>query len=101
MLVMEFMDHGSLHDLLHNETIVLHGEQILEIFRGVSKGMRFLHSGDHLHGDLKAANILVDGRFQTKVADFGLTQKKQLGAVSTPVSYLFASMRWKSLKIYP
>ena len=30
-------------------------------------------------GDLKCGNILVDGRFRAKVADFGLTQKKQVG----------------------
>lgn len=88
MLVMELMDHGSLHDLLHNDTVILRGGQIHEIFRCVAKGMRFLHSGDVLHGDLKAANILVDSHFQAKVADFGLTQKRQLGAVSTPVSFL-------------
>ena len=34
--------------------------------------------------DLKAANILVDQRFRAKVADFGLSQKKQLGGTGTP-----------------
>ena len=36
-----------------------------------------------IHGDLKAANILVDGRFRAKVADFGLSQKKQMGGTGT------------------
>ena len=66
--------------------MILHGEQIMMILRGVTKGMRFLHSGDVLHGDLKAANVLVDSNFQAKVADFGLTQKKQLDGIGTPVS---------------
>jgi len=34
--------------------------------------------------DLKAANILVDSRFRAKVADFGLSQKKNLGGTGTP-----------------
>ena len=25
MLIMEYMDHGSLYDLLHNETMVIEG----------------------------------------------------------------------------
>ena len=63
------MDHGSLYDLLHNETMVIEGELLLPILRDISQGMRFLHSADPqvIHGDLKAANILVDNKFRAKV----------------------------------
>jgi serine/threonine protein kinase len=85
-LVMEFMQHGSLYDLLHNETMVLEGEILLPILRDVSQGLRFLHSARPpiIHGDLKAANILVDNKFRAKVADFGLSSKSTLGSVGTP-----------------
>jgi serine/threonine protein kinase len=86
MLVMEYMDHGSLYDLLHNETMVIEGELLLPILRDVSQGVRFLHSATPqvLHGDLKAQNILVDSKFRAKVADFGLSQKKNVGGTGTP-----------------
>ena len=86
MLVMEYMDHGSLYDLLHNETMVLEGDLLLQILCDISQGVRFLHSADPkvIHGDLKSANILVDTRFRAKVADFGLSQKKNMGGTGTP-----------------
>jgi serine/threonine protein kinase len=86
MLVMEYMDHGSLYDILHNETMIIEGGILLPILRDISQGVRFLHSAtpEVIHGDLKAQNILVDSRFRAKVADFGLSQKKNLGGTGTP-----------------
>lgn len=81
MLVMEYMQNGSLYDLLHNKTVEFGGEVILPILRDIASGMRFLHSANPpvIHCDLKAANVLVDSRFHAKVADFGLSQKKKVG----------------------
>jgi len=86
MLVMEFMNHGSLFDLLHNGTVILDGNLILPILQDISNGIRFLHSAtpQMIHGDLKAQNVLVDDKFRAKVADFGLSQKKKLGSRGTP-----------------
>jgi class 3 adenylate cyclase len=87
MLVMEFMEYGSLYDLLHNDTIAVDGELIFPILQDIARGARFLHAADPkiIHGDLKAANVLVDGRFRAKIADFGLSAKKKvLGATGTP-----------------
>lgn len=86
LLVMEYMDHGSLRDLLQNETMVIDGEMLLPILRDISQGVRFLHSSEPqiIHSDLKASNILVDNRYRAKVADFGLSQKRKAGAAGTP-----------------
>ena len=64
------MEHRSLYDLLHNETMVIEGEFIVSILRDISQGMRFLHvaTPQIIHGDLKAQNILVDRKFRAKVA---------------------------------
>jgi guanylate cyclase len=87
MLVMEFMDHGSLHDILQNETMIFDGEILIPIFRDIAQqGVRFLHTATPqlVHSALKASNILVDSRFRAKVADFGLSQRKKVGAAGTP-----------------
>ena len=86
MLIMEYMQMGSLFSLLHNETVPLSGELILPILQDVTRGLRFLHSASPpvVHSDLKSANILVDNMFRAKVADFGLSQKKKVGAAGTP-----------------
>ena len=62
------MHNGSLYDLIHNETMVVDGEQMLPILRDITSGMRFLHGSGTLHGDLKATNVLVDNKFRAKGA---------------------------------
>jgi serine/threonine protein kinase len=89
MLVMEAMYCGSLYDLLHNGSMVLDGEILLPILRDIVCGLRFLHAAapQIVHSDLKAGNVLVDGQFHAKVADFGLSGKKRFRdakAVGTP-----------------
>ena len=61
MLVMEYMDYGSLHDLLKNNTIAIDGEIILPILRDISQGVRFLHSADPqvIHGGVYSILITV------------------------------------------
>jgi len=86
LLIMEYMENGSLYDLLHNASIAIDGELIFPILQDIVRGARFLHAADPaiIHGDLKAANVLVDARFRAKIADFGLSAKKYIGAAGTP-----------------
>ena len=82
LMVMELMNRGSLHDILYNETYEVEGATILQILKDVTTGLHFLHfSGSVVvHGDIKSHNILVDDHFHAKIADFGLSIKKGLGA---------------------
>jgi serine/threonine protein kinase len=87
MLVMEYMDYGSLHDLLRNDTMYLSGEIIQQITRSIGQGLRYLHSSKPpiLHGDLKGRNILIDSRFRAKLCDFGLSTKHSGRISGTPL----------------
>eukprot|EP00980_Cylindrotheca_fusiformis_P018327 scaffold5977_cov98-Cylindrotheca_fusiformis.AAC.4 len=81
---MEYMDHGSLYDVLHNETMHIESILLMHILQDVSQGMRFLHSSipQVVHCDIKSANILVDSRFRAKVADFGLSDDKYVNGIT-------------------
>jgi serine/threonine protein kinase len=69
MLVMEHMEHGSLYDVLHNETAVLDGFLLKMIVSDIIQGMLYISSFSPpiVHGDLKARNILIDSTFRGKV----------------------------------
>jgi guanylate cyclase, other len=60
MMVMEYMENGSLYDVLHTR-MELDGEMILSIMKDISRGVRFLHNTKPslVHGDLKSHNVLV------------------------------------------
>ena len=77
LLVMELMEHGSLQNMLQNQSLEIDGELIHPMLQNVIQGMRFLHASQPVivHGDLKSANVLVDRNFRAKVTDFGLARK--------------------------
>ncbi|KAF9786152.1 kinase-like domain-containing protein [Thelephora terrestris] len=70
----------------------------LELLAGVAQGLIYLHENGMVHGDLKGANILIDGSGQARLADFGLVT-----IVSDPANLFFPSscaqsgtVRWMS-----
>eukprot|EP00526_Cylindrotheca_closterium_P001767 CAMPEP_0113659478 /NCGR_PEP_ID=MMETSP0017_2-20120614/32381_1 /TAXON_ID=2856 /ORGANISM="Cylindrotheca closterium" /LENGTH=1078 /DNA_ID=CAMNT_0000574035 /DNA_START=785 /DNA_END=4021 /DNA_ORIENTATION=- /assembly_acc=CAM_ASM_000147 len=86
-LIMEFMEHGSLAEVLQNPTIALESELILRILQDIAQGVRFLHSCDPqvIHGDLKSGNVLIDSTFRAKLSDFGFSGRKPSNASGTPL----------------
>ncbi len=68
--VMEYLEHGSLEDLLRREGR-LGVDQAVSLFRDVAVGLVHAHGKGVLHCDLKPANVLLDQDERPRLADFG------------------------------
>ena len=55
LLVMEYMQHGSLYEMLHNRMALLDADMLLRLAKDIATGMTYLHSCKPpiLHNDLK------------------------------------------------
>ena len=58
MLVMEYMQHGTLYELLQNNMVVVDGDMVIQFANDISTGMNFLHSCKPplLHKDLTSGS---------------------------------------------
>eukprot|EP00002_Diphylleia_rotans_P039547 TRINITY_DN9193_c0_g2_i1.p1 TRINITY_DN9193_c0_g2~~TRINITY_DN9193_c0_g2_i1.p1 ORF type:complete len:2481 (-),score=465.82 TRINITY_DN9193_c0_g2_i1:92-7534(-) len=91
-LVCEYMQQGSLYDILHKKERMIGISQKIEYALDIAKGMQYLHSSKPpiVHRDLKSLNILVDDRGRLKVCDFGLTTlQEQANGNSTQGSIIW------------
>lgn len=75
LLVLEYMERGSLADLLHENQGVLGGDVVLPLLRDIIQGLRFLHASEIVHGDLMAQHILIDSNFRAKLSCCRLSSK--------------------------
>ena len=67
ILVMELLAGGDLRTLLSNCEEPLSEQQSRHIIGDICAGMAFLHRKEVVHGDLKSANVLLDGAGRAKV----------------------------------
>ena len=79
LLVYEYLPNGSLWDRLHNSSgkMEMGWEVRYEIALGAARGLEYLHHGCDravIHRDVKSSNILLDGDWKPRIADFGLAK---------------------------
>lgn len=78
LLVYEYMPNGSLGDLLHsNKSGLLDWPIRYKIAMDAAEGIAYLHHDcvpPIVHRDVKSNNILLDGDYGARVADFGVAK---------------------------
>jgi|UniRef100_A0A2N9EHR7 Leucine-rich repeat (LRR) protein len=92
LLVYEFMEYGSLEEMLHGkiktrDRRILTWEERKKIARGAAKGLCFLHHNciPHIiHRDMKSSNVLLDHEMEARVSDFGMA--RLISALDTHLS---------------
>ena len=74
-LMMEFMEFGSLYDVLHDrKKYKLPWELRMQMAVQIASGIAFLHSKSIMHCDIKSMNFLVANDLTIKVSDFGASK---------------------------
>ncbi|XP_056198138.1 interleukin-1 receptor-associated kinase 4 [Falco biarmicus] len=75
-LVYEYMPNGSLLDRLAclDNTPPISWNTRCKIVKGTANGLNFLHENNHIHRDIKSANILLTDTYMPKISDFGLAR---------------------------
>ncbi|KAG2736342.1 hypothetical protein G9P44_000432 [Scheffersomyces stipitis] len=89
-VIMEYMEGGSLTEIIENNEFKLSERQIATICFETLKGLQHLHKKHIIHRDIKSDNVLLDAKGNVKITDFGFCAKltdqrnKRATMVGTP-----------------
>ena len=81
MILMEYVDRGSLRDILDSKEQVLSEDQIACVMHDLLHGLKLIHNTFRImHRDIKAANLLLNSKGMVKLADFGVSRQFDNGS---------------------
>eukprot|EP00002_Diphylleia_rotans_P014389 TRINITY_DN2804_c0_g2_i1.p1 TRINITY_DN2804_c0_g2~~TRINITY_DN2804_c0_g2_i1.p1 ORF type:complete len:219 (-),score=35.11 TRINITY_DN2804_c0_g2_i1:76-732(-) len=84
-IVMEYMENGTLAELIAKSPQLITRTTRQRIIVGVVQAMEYLHtrSPPILHRDLKPSNIMLDSSLEPKIGDFGFAKTKSRNLLLT------------------
>ncbi|GMP55778.1 hypothetical protein CsSME_00020499 [Camellia sinensis var. sinensis] len=97
LLLYEYMERGSLGEMLHGASCGLDWPTRFMIALGAAQGLAYLHHDCKpriIHRDIKSNNILLDENCEAHVGDFGLAkvidmpQAKSMSAIAGSYGYI-------------
>jgi len=94
-IITEFYPKGSLLQVL-NSKLDLSLNTIIDIIKGIGRGIYHLHSQNIVHRDIAARNILLTENFIPKITDFGLSRVLSGPSDSALTSSDVGPVKWMS-----
>ncbi|CAE6415854.1 unnamed protein product [Rhizoctonia solani] len=89
-MVSEWMSNGNLSRyLIHHPEV----DRLL-LCQDICAGLQYIHSQGMVHGDMKAANVMVSPEGVPMIADFGNARLKELTIEFTGTTHRAVSLRW-------
>ena len=100
-LVLEFMEYGSLYDMIHNKKASNHwsweDSTRYQLAYDISAGLEHLHRERIMHRDLKSLNILLykkDNLDHAKITDFGMAKAKRETTSTITTTGMVGTFAW-------
>jgi len=75
-IFLEYVSGGSISKMLKDYG-VFNEPIIIKFVYQILDGLKYLHSNNIIHRDIKGANILVDNQGTIKISDFGISKRVQ------------------------
>jgi len=101
-IVMEFVEGGSLKELVYDDKVNLDALTCVKLAKDVAGGMSHIHNEGILHCDLACRNLLYsergNGRYLVKVTDLGLARIAEAGHYDAKESAKFP-IRWTAPEV--
>jgi len=90
-MITEYLPKGSLFDYIHRDRGKISEREQINIAYEIAVALKYLHSRNVVHCDLKSSNILIDDNWKIKIGDFGLSRffslednEESKGRIGTP-----------------